>query len=144
MARSNRETTVKGRLGGLLRFRAAMNANREELQHLEATRVRLDQVIDQIQEAADRQGVHTAGKQDASQQLRTLLTEGERLATLLRGGVKQHFGIRSEKLAEFGLQPFRGKARKADPATTETPTTPTPATEEPATPPVTLQTKTAP
>lgn len=133
-----RETTVKGRLGDLLRFRAALTANREELQHLEATRTRLDGVVDQIQEAADRQGVHTAGKQEASKQLRTFLTEGERLATVLRLGVKQHFGIRAEKLAEFGLQPFRGRPRQTGPVT-ESPDTPTPASEEPSTKPVTPQ-----
>ena len=38
--------------------------------------------------------------------------EGERLANLLRGAVKQHYGIRSEKLADFGLKPFRGRNRK--------------------------------
>ena len=123
-----RENTVKGRLGDLLRFRAAMTANREELQHLEATRTRLDGVIDQIQEAADRQGMHTAGKQEASKQLRTFLTEGERLATVLRLGVKQHFGIRAEKLAEFSLQPFRGRTRTAR---TEEPEPPSPSPEEP-------------
>ena len=129
-----RENTVKGRLGGLLRFRAALTANREELKHLEETRARLDTVIDQLQEAAGRQGVHTAGKQEASQQLRAFLTEAERLATVLRLGVKQHFGIRAEKLAEFGLQPFRGRTRKAAPAP-EVPETPTPASGEPTTPP---------
>jgi hypothetical protein len=34
---------------------------------------------------------------------------------MLRQGVKQHYGIRSEKLAEFGLQPFRGRKTKTEP-----------------------------
>ena len=58
--------------------------------------------------------------------LKASLTEGERLANVLQLAVKQHYGIRSEKLAEFGLQPFRGRIRKAktpDPAP-QTPTTP--------------------
>jgi len=40
-------------------------------------------------------------------------------------------GIRSEKLAEFGLQPFRGRARKS---ATEDPQTETPEKPAPANP----------
>jgi len=40
-------------------------------------------VLGEIQEAADRQAFHTASKQEASQQVQTLLTEAERLATIL-------------------------------------------------------------
>jgi hypothetical protein len=53
-----------------------------------------------------------------------VLTEGSRLTSLLRQALKEHYGIRSEKLDEFGLQPFRG--RKAKPA---------PETPQPAPPP---------
>ena len=42
------------------------------------------------------------------------LTEAERLSTVLRLAVKQHFGIRSEKLAELSLQPFRGRKKPTD------------------------------
>ncbi len=55
-----------------------------------------------------------------------------RLANVLRLAVKHHYGIRSEKLAHFGLQPFRGRpfrARNSKPAP-ETPQTP----ETPGTP----------
>ncbi|HEX7185186.1 MAG TPA: hypothetical protein VF756_25395 [Thermoanaerobaculia bacterium] len=43
------------------------------------------------------------------------LAEGRKLATFLRTGVKQHYGNRSEKLAEFDLQPFRGRKSQATP-----------------------------
>jgi hypothetical protein len=125
-----KETTVKGRLGTLLRLRSSLNLNREELQHLEPSRTSFEALVARIEEAADRQAVHTAGKQEASQQFQTLLTEGERLATILRLAVKQHYGIRAEKLAEFGLQPFRGRARKV---TTE-PEEPQPPAPEPVEP----------
>jgi hypothetical protein len=36
--------------------------------------------------------------------------------------VKQHYGIRSEKLAEFGVKPFRGRKRAEKPEPTPTPT----------------------
>jgi hypothetical protein len=55
-----------------------------------------------------------AEKQDVSKQFVDTLTEAERLSTVLRLAVKQHFGIRSEKLTEFDLQPFRGRKKLAD------------------------------
>jgi hypothetical protein len=41
------------------------------------------------------------------------MDEASRLGTVLRFAVKQHFGIRAEKLTEFSLQPFRGRKRQA-------------------------------
>jgi hypothetical protein len=73
------------------------------------------------------QAVFRASKQEKTQQLQAVLAEGSRLATLLRNSVKQHYGPTSEKLAEFGLQPFRG--RKVKPA-------PEPDPEPPANPEV--------
>ena len=68
----------------------------------------------QALEAAGRQAVHTTEKQEATQQLKAFLVESQRLATVLRLAVKQHYGIGPEKLAEFGLQqPFRGRPRKS-------------------------------
>jgi hypothetical protein len=61
---------------------------------------------------ARQQAALTAGKQDLTQQFRATLSNGLRLATILRKGLKQHYGIRSEKLAEFGLQPFRGRTKR--------------------------------
>jgi hypothetical protein len=123
-----RETTMKGRLGWLQRLLARLSSNRVELQHIEPTLVRFEGLFGQMQEAADRQAFHTAGKQEASQQLQAFLTEGERLATILQLAVKQHYGIRSEKLADFGLQPFRGRPRKPTfPEPEAKPTAPEPA-----------------
>jgi len=36
---------------------------------------------------------------------------GRRLATVLRTSVREHYGNRNQKLAEFGLQPLRGRPR---------------------------------
>jgi hypothetical protein len=43
------------------------------------------------------------------------MVEGGRVATVLRQSLKAHYGVRSEKLAEFGVKPFRGRTRKAKP-----------------------------
>ena len=60
----------------------------------------------------------------------SLLTEAERLITVLLLAVKQHYGIRSEKLAEFGIQPFRGRRRKEEPTPETAGAAPTPASPD--------------
>jgi hypothetical protein len=121
----SRETTNAGKLGKLQRLSTALAANSGDLPNLGGSITQLATLVTQAQEAAKQQAALTAGKQEASKQLRTFLTEGERLANVLQLAVKQHYGIRSEKLAEFGVQPFRGRT-KAKPA---------PETPEPAPPP---------
>jgi hypothetical protein len=101
-------------LGGLQQLNGALAANSASLPSLEAERQRFDEMVTATLEASLRQGALTAEKQEASQFLQTRLTESSRLATILRLAVKSHYGIRSEKLVEFGLKPFRG--RKPAPA----------------------------
>jgi hypothetical protein len=117
-----RETTLRGKLGELERLVAVLIDNGDDLPHLEVSRLALQELLDQARSAFSDQAAHTAAKQTASRQLEVSLAEGMRLATVLRLAVKAHYGIRSEKLAEFGLQPFRGR--------------PAPAVEAPAPPPV--------
>jgi hypothetical protein len=125
-----RETTLRGKLGELERLVTALNNNSDDLPHLEFGRLALGELLDRARSAFDDQAVHTAAKQTASRLLDVSLVEGMRLATVMRFAVKQHYGIRSEKLAEFGLQPFRG--RPAPPVEDPAP----PPAEEPPTPPV--------
>lgn len=104
--------TMLDRLGELQRLKARLADNSAELEHLEVSRARLEQMVALADAAAGQQAVHTGAKQEASQQLLAAVTEGERLATILRLAVKQHYGISAEKLAEFGLQPYRRRPRK--------------------------------
>lgn len=126
----SRETTNAGKLGKLQKLSSALAANNGDLQHLQGSITQLATLLTQAQETAKQQAALVASKQDASKQLKTFLTEGERLAHVLQLAVKQHYGIRSEKLAEFGLQPFRG--RKAKPAPETPQPTPPPAVTPPA------------
>jgi len=112
-----RETTNLGRLGELQTFRTALNNNSTDLPHLDGSRALYEDMVTKAAELANRQDALTAQKQDASQQLAVMLTEAERLGNVLRLAVKQHFGIRAEKLVEFKVQPFRGR-KKATPPTT--------------------------
>ncbi len=122
-----RETTYSGKLGALKRFTKVVAINAAELPHLEGARVRLEGMVEEAQEIASQQAALIASKQEASKRLKTLLNEAERLASGIRKILTEHYGLRSEKLAEFGLQPFRGKKVRAatTPETPEPPATPT-------------------
>jgi hypothetical protein len=125
-----RETTHAGILGQWQRLLAPLEANAGELTHLEGSRTKLAALLTRAQAINRDQAAQTAAKQEASRQIRTVLPDGERLATLLRQAVREHYGPRSEKLAEFGLQPFRGRRRPA--TAPDEPEAPPPVTPEAA------------
>jgi hypothetical protein len=123
------ETTYAGKLGGLTRLSTALAANSSEIAHLDGPRGRLDQILKEAVEVAKQQAALTASKQEATKRLKTLITDGDRVAEGIRRFLKEHYGLRAEKLAEYGLQPFRGRTRKVSPEKppeTPDPTTPTP------------------
>lgn len=132
-----KETTQAGILGELRRFQGALRANAAEVPHLEGTGLLFASVLDQATEISKQQAALTASRQAASKELQRLLGEGQRLATILRLGLKQSYGIRSEKLAEFHLQPFRGKTRVAKPGPEEPKLPPA---ETPSAPPIDTET----
>ena len=103
------ELTYKGKIEDWNRLENRLTANAIELAHLEGLRTQLGTVLDQTRQIAAAQAAQKAAKQEASKTLKTAVVEGDRLANLLRTALKQHYGIRSEKLAEFGMQPFRGR-----------------------------------
>ena len=110
-----KETTSAGKIGGWQRLLAPLAANGDELKHLEVPRTQLAAMAAEAEDMKKQQTAQRAAKQAATQQFQEVLTEGDRLATLLRQAVKQHYGIRAEKLSEFGLQPFRGRKQPATP-----------------------------
>lgn len=130
-----KERTNAGKFGSLQRLAIALATNNSEIQHLGVSREKLEGMLAQAQEIFQQQAARTAAKQEASRQLKTLFIESERLATVLRFALKEHYGIRSEKLTEYGLQPFRGRPRKVKPEAPEQPEAPAPAAPSPAPPP---------
>ncbi|HEX4962242.1 MAG TPA: hypothetical protein VF173_15510 [Thermoanaerobaculia bacterium] len=119
------ETTKAGKQGSWRQLLTTLAANATELAHLEPLRVLLAAQLDRAVEFNAQQAGLTASKQESSKKLQEVMVEGQRLATLIRSAIKQHYGIRAEKVAEFGVQPFRGKSRKVAPAS-EPPTLPPP------------------
>ena len=114
------ESTYKGKIEDWDHLQERLTANAADLAHLEVLRAQLGTVMEQARQIAATQAAQRAAKQTSSQSLKSAMIEGGRLASLLRAAVKQHYGPASEKVAEFGVQPFRG--RKRTPKETPTPT----------------------
>ena len=126
------ETTYSGILGEWQRLQAAMSANTVDLAHLNESRLMFAELLNQAQAVIRRQAALAAEKQQHSQDLRTMISDGQRMATMLRQGIRQYYGIRSEKLTEIGLNPFRGRTCRKQPEGPPPPPpveTPDPATE---------------
>lgn len=102
------ETTQLGQKGEWQKLIKPLEGN-AELAYLERQRDKLSGLLDQAVDITHQQNALTAQKQELSKQLQTIMVEGRRTATVLRKSIVAHYGVRSEKLAEFGLQPFRGR-----------------------------------
>jgi len=120
-----KQTTYTGMIGDWQRLLETLTANSAEFPQIEPFRVKLGTMIAQALDVAQRQAGLKAEKQGLSKQLQQLTGDGQRLATAVRVLLKEHYGVRDEKLAAFGLQPFRGRTRK--PAVTPEPTPEPPA-----------------
>ncbi len=104
---ASRETTYKGILGDWEQLHQILVENSVELPHLEASRLKLEAFLKQGLEIAAKQSMLRAEKQDASQRMKGIILDGQRLANVLRLSVREHLGIRSEKLIAYGVRPFR-------------------------------------
>lgn len=97
-------------------------ANASEVPQAELTRLALEKVIVEVDQILIDQSAFRASKQMASQRLKTLVSQGNKLNTVLTTIIKEHYGNGNDKLAEFGLQPRRLRPR----ATVEPPPAPAP------------------
>lgn len=98
-------------LNGWERLLAAFAANAGDFPQLEPYRVQLAEMLGQLRVAAAQQAALAASKQEESKRVRTLLSEGRKLATFMRNGARRRYGDDAEKLVEFGLLPFRSRRR---------------------------------
>ena len=128
MARVRRYLNV---LNGWEQVAAAQEANAAEIPHMEAALAKLRGLLEQARNLTKQQDSLTAGKQEVSKQLRKTIREGQRLVNFMRVGAQEQLGPDSEKLVEFGVQPFRGRARKATTKPPEKPPTETPDSASP-------------
>jgi hypothetical protein len=87
----------------------ALADNADELAHLQSKRAKLEGIQAGTLGALRDQAATKAVKQEASRLLEALVNEGNKVDSFLCAGLREHYGNRSEKLAEFDLQPFRGR-----------------------------------
>lgn len=125
------ENTNVAKLGALQQFATAIAANTAELPQLEKSTLQFVGMVSTLQGIAKEQATLVASKQEASKQFKTLLIECQRLASVLRAAIKQHYGIRSERLAEYNLQPFRGRKPSEKRRSKKTQPEPVPAPAQP-------------
>jgi uncharacterized protein (DUF1778 family) len=121
---------------------ASAAANAADLPQVAITLGSLEKVIADADKVVLDQGAFQASKQMASQRLQALLDQGDKLTTVLKTIIKQHYGSGSDKLVEFGIQPFRVR-----PKATVVPPPPAPEVGAPSpttTTPITTTTTTTP
>ena len=90
---------------------AALTANSAVLPQMEVPRQKVEAMLTEMKDLTAQQASLTAAKQDVSKRLEALNNEGMRLSTFVDVGIRQYYGTRSEKLVEFGQQPFRSQPR---------------------------------
>jgi len=86
-------------------------ANLADLPEMAPIRVKLDDVIVEVDKILVDQSAFQASKQLSTQRLKTLVDKGNKLTNVLKAMVKQHYGSGSDKLVEFGIQPFRSRPK---------------------------------
>ena len=89
-----------------------IQANTADLAHLEETRLQLAASMDVARGVSVRQDTVRSLFQQATRDLEKAMSDTQELITRLRNGIRTKYGLRSEKLAEFGMQPRRAPVRK--------------------------------
>jgi hypothetical protein len=103
------ERTQSAILGDLQRLSAVLTENADELQLMGGAIAELESVVRRAQAAAQRQAALAASRMEATEEFQRLLREGSRLGNSVRQQLKYLYGIGSNKLVEFGMQPYRGR-----------------------------------
>lgn len=92
-----------------------LGETQEEFPHLEGHRVQLEGISQEYKGVNDEYALVSARKLELSEKMRLLLRKGETLADFLRTGIRQHYGVDSEKLFAYGMVPTTRRARPAKP-----------------------------
>ena len=108
----SQETTYAGIRGEWQALIAPLAEKPPGLEHLEPFRAKLETTLNQAVDLTKQQAALAANKQELSKELQALMADGQRVAVLLRKGLKQQFGPKAEQLTAFKVQPFRGRKAK--------------------------------
>src|SRR5215203_854994 len=108
-------TSRAGFLGECRTIAMVVALNTEDLTSAQEDRGLLDVTVEQIEQADTRQKYHKFQFQQATRDLENLTSLGRDLLLRLKNAVRARYGITSEKLAEFGLNPRRSRTAKTKP-----------------------------
>lgn len=86
---------------------AAMIANDAEVAHLGFKLPTLRNNSQRMRVLYARHAALAAERQAITQEMQQLIEEGDQISRMLREALKEHYGKRSEKLVEFGIEPLR-------------------------------------
>jgi hypothetical protein len=109
----------------LVQIVSAMEANLGDFPHVEAERLELKGLTQEILDLTRQQGALNAKSQQMTKDLVEKKDRGQVLFVQLRNAVKAKYGTRNEKLTEFRLRPLGG--RRASKPRVEPPKATTPA-----------------
>lgn len=127
--------TFPGTMGEWENLAVTVEVNAGELAYLAEPRTQLVFNMEGAKAASIRQAAFKAQFQQATRDLEVFLRTGGDFATRIRNGIRTQYGMKSEKLAEFGLQPFRKRSRtkkgEPGPAVTPAPTGSTASNNQP-------------
>jgi hypothetical protein len=90
-----------------------VQANGADLAHLDEARLQLAVSMEVAKAVSVRQDTVRSLFQQATRDLDKAMADTQELVTRLRNGIRTKYGLRSEKLTEFGMQPRRAPVRKA-------------------------------
>jgi hypothetical protein len=88
-----------------------LGERKEEFQHLEGHRIQLEGISQQYKDLNEEYKGVSGRKLELSDEMRQLFRKGETLLDFLRTGIRQHYGLDSEKLFAFEMAPTTRRAR---------------------------------
>jgi len=88
-----------------------LGERKEEFQHLEGHRIQLEGISQQYKDLNEEYRAVSGRKLELSDEMRLLFRKGETLLDFLRTGIRQHYGLGSEKLFAFDMVPTTRRPR---------------------------------
>jgi hypothetical protein len=104
-----------------------------ELPNMDVYKNALDQLLGSAKDGLALAAARVGIKQQETQDRQTLMKQGKEAASKLRSAIKAHFGLKSERLLQYGIQPIRNRPKK-NASVKEKPTPETPASASPSEP----------
>jgi hypothetical protein len=117
-------------VNGWEKIDTAIVANQQQVGHLQSSLGELRTMGQSARSLYAQHAALTALKQQTWKELQEVIRNGNAILKFLREGVRAHYGKDSDKLIEFGVQPYRGIIRKLAPKP-ELPEAPSPETLTP-------------